>query len=394
MKTTIYILSLTFLTLACGGEGTELDQKKEDLAKLKSASIDLKKQISDLQREIRIIEPGYGNGSNNSVLVSVIKIQPRYFQHKIEVRGEVESRTNVKVGPDIPGKIVSVKVKEGDFVKKGQVLLVLDNEITSNNIAELQTNLELATIIFEKRTKLWEKNIGTEIQYLEAKNNKETLERKLTTVKSQLKQASVNAPFSGTVDAVDAKVGEMAQPGMMLFRIVNRKDIRVKADISERFIGRFKTGDEVGVYFPSQDERIISTIGSLGQVINRKNRTFEIEVKLPRLPFPVRPNQVVVLNLTDYKSQNAFVLPRKLIQKDSRGNFVFELIKKDNQMIARKLHVTPGVSFDNETEITEGLKAGQTIAYEGYRELAEGVIVKLANTLQDGDKSSSAASNQ
>ncbi|MEP1790730.1 efflux RND transporter periplasmic adaptor subunit, partial [Reichenbachiella sp.] len=263
----IYLLTLAILVSACSGK-SELEEKKEAHKALKSQAAELQAQIKDMEKEIMALDSTFGKAANNKVLVTSINIQPQYFEHKIEVRGAVESRTNVNVSTQIPGEIKSVAVKEGDYVKKGQTLLMLDDEITRNNIAELQTALDLATIVFGKQTNLWNKNIGTEIQYLEAKNNKESLERRLATAKSQLKQFRVTAPFSGSIDAVSAKAGEMAQPGMELVRIVNPNDIHIKADVSERFIGKFKKGDDLDVYFPSQQKRIVSTIKSVGQVIN------------------------------------------------------------------------------------------------------------------------------
>ncbi|MEO9801659.1 MAG: efflux RND transporter periplasmic adaptor subunit [Reichenbachiella sp.] len=379
----IYLLTLAILVSACSGK-SELEEKKEAHKALKSQAAELQAQIKDMEKEIMALDSTFGKAANNKVLVTSINIQPQYFEHKIEVRGAVESRTNVNVSTQIPGEIKSVAVKEGDYVKKGQTLLMLDDEITRNNIAELQTALDLATIVFGKQTNLWNKNIGTEIQYLEAKNNKESLERRLATAKSQLKQFRVTAPFSGSIDAVSAKAGEMAQPGMELVRIVNPNDIHIKADVSERFIGKFKKGDDLDVYFPSQQKRIVSTIKSVGQVINSQNRTFEVEIKLPSLPFPVKPNQVVVLNMRDYSNETAIKLPTKLIQRDNKGNYVYELIKEKGKTVAKKLHVVPGVSFKNETEILEGVSLNQNIAFKGYRELSEGVVVSLIEEGQQG----------
>ncbi|MEP4093724.1 efflux RND transporter periplasmic adaptor subunit [Reichenbachiella sp.] len=379
----IYLLTLAILVSACSGK-SELEEKKEAHKALKSQAAELQAQIKDMEKEIMALDSTFGKAANNKVLVTSINIQPQYFEHKIEVRGAVESRTNVNVSTQIPGEIKSVAVKEGDYVKKGQTLLMLDDEITRNNIAELQTALDLATIVFGKQTNLWNKNIGTEIQYLEAKNNKESLERRLATAKSQLKQFRVTAPFSGSIDAVSAKAGEMAQPGMELVRIVNPNDIHIKADVSERFIGKFKKGDDLDVYFPSQQKRIVSTIKSVGQVINSQNRTFEVEIKLPSLPFPVKPNQVVVLNMRDYSNETAIRLPTKLIQRDNKGNYVYELIKEKGKTVAKKLHVVPGVSFKNETEILEGVSLNQNIAFKGYRELSEGVVVSLIEEGQQG----------
>lgn len=383
----IYLLAIAVLASACGGGESDLDTKKESLSKMKTEAVELQAQIKALEKEITEMDPAFLEATSNSILVTAITAKSETFTHKIEVRGAVESRTNVNVGAKVPGEIKSVLVKEGQNVKAGQTLVVLDDEITRNNVAELETALELATIMAEKQSNLWKQNIGTEIQYLQAKNNKESLDRRLATAKSQLRQNRIEAPFSGSIDAVIAKKGEMAQPGYPLLRIVNPNDVHISSDISERYIGKFKASDPVEVYFPSQDRRLVSIVKSVGQVINSENRTFEIEVYLPKLDFPVKPNQVVVLNLQDYQNEAAFKLPTKLIQKDNKGNFVYELVKDGSDMVAKKLHIQTGLSFNNQTEIISGIKANQKIAFKGYRELSEGAIVKLT---QEGAAKTSA----
>ncbi len=376
MKNTLSIVILGLVLAACGGSD-EIAAKKEALQGLRDQQAELKKQISELEKEIQAVEPDFGKKRINAVLVTSKTITPEFFEHKVEMRGSIRSRTNVTVSAEIPGKIEQVKVKEGDFVQRGDLLFKLDDEIIANNVAELETALELAKIVAEKQENLYKKNVGTEIQYLEAKNSKESLERRLATAKSQLRQAWVRAPFTGSVDMVNAKIGEMAQPGMPMVRIVNPNDVHVKSDVSERFIGKFKKGETVDIYFPTLDKSIKSSITSVGKVINAENRTFEIEVSVPRLTFPVRPNQVVVLNLRDYETSEAFKVPTKVIQRDNRGKYVFELVKEEDQNIARKVYVETGMSFNNETEIVSGLKLNQVIALKGYRDLAEGVVVDI-----------------
>src|SRR5690606_14136693 len=195
----------------------------------------------------------------------------------------------VMISAETAGTIERVHVKEGQRVGAGQVLVTLDAAILRNAVAELKTSLELANTIFEKQSRLWEQKIGTEVQYLEAKNNKESLERKLATTQSQLAQAVVKAPFAGTVDDVTAREGEMASPGVPLVRITSPQDTYIKADISERYIGKLGVGDEVEVYFPVQDMRAKSTIAAVSQVINPENRTFSVEVKIPKVDITLKP---------------------------------------------------------------------------------------------------------
>lgn len=376
MKKYTWILAAPLFLAACAGG--DLETKKKEVDELKGQVKDIKAQIVDLETEIKDVDPSYGVKSVNAEIITVLEVSPQFFEHKIEVRGGVESRTNVTVGPEIMGKVLKIHVKEGQKVKLGQTLITLDDIIIRNNIAELETSLELATIVAGKQENLWKQNIGTEIQYLEAKNNQKSLERKLATTRSQLRQSKIRAPFSGSIDAVDAKIGEMVSPGQQMLRIVNTEDVHVGSDVSERFIGKFKAGDAVKVYFPSQDKTILSSVSAVGNVINPENRTFEMEVSLPRkLDFPVKPNQVVVLSITDYKNDEAISVPTRLIQKDNKGTFVYEIVEKEGRKVAQKNHVKAGRSYDNQTEVLEGLKIGQVLADKGYRDLAQGVIVDI-----------------
>ena len=372
----LYTLALVLLA-ACGEKPTSLEEKKNQLKSYKDELADIKGKIDSLETEIRELDPEYMNGSSRSVLVTAISTEEKLFQHKIELRGSVESRKNVFISSEIPGKIERIRVREGQPVSKGMVLIELDADIIRNNIAELKTSLDLANIVYERQDKLWKQNIGTEIQYLEAKNNKESLERKLATANSELARAIIRAPFSGSIDEIPAKEGEMAQPGTPLVRIVNPNDVYIRADVSERFIGKFRSGDETDVYFPTQDKNIKSNILSVSQVINSENRTFEIEIAVPSVDFPLKPNQVSVIRLIDYMNTSAITVPTRLIQKDDIGTFVYVVKEEEEGMIARKNHITTGVSYNNETEVVKGLDVDAKIVDKGYRDISDGVLVSL-----------------
>jgi RND family efflux transporter MFP subunit len=313
-------------------------------------------------------------------------VQPADFSHTIDVRGNIASRTNVYLSSESAGRITQVAVVEGDKVKKGQVLVRLDNEILRNNVAEVKTALELAEAVFERQSALWDKKIGTEIQYLEAKNRKESLERQLATLQSQLAKTVIRAPFTGTADAVDARAGEMAQPGMPLVRVVNQNQMYLEADISERYIGKFNIGDKVSVYFPIQDRTIESQITAISEVINLENRTFHVEFKLPKMDFVVKPNQVVVINLVDYQTDESMIIPTELILTDAQGKFIYTLVNENNLMRATKTRIEVGLSSKGATEVTSGLSAGDMVVLQGYRDLSEGSIVQIATNTTETAK--------
>jgi membrane fusion protein (multidrug efflux system) len=380
MKNTYLIIAITAIAVACSApadNNTQLEAKKKQLEEAQVELAAIKDKIAALEKEIGEADPTFAQQINKAILVTTFVAEKKPFEHKVEVRGSVESRKNVLISAQTGGEIQKVHVREGQNVSKGQVLISLNADIIRNSIAELKTSLELANSVYEKQARLWEQKIGTELQYLQAKNNKESLERRLNTAYSQLDQAIVKAPFGGTIDQLPAKEGEVAAPGMPLVRIVSLEDTYIKSDVSERFIGKFKAGDPVEVYFPSQDKRLTTKISSVSQVINAENRTFIVEVQLPRVDYTVKPNQVVVLNLRDFMSEATLAVPTRIIQKDEDGQFIFTVDDREGRLLARKVHITTGITSMTETEIVAGLVGNEQIVDQGYRDLTEGVEVEI-----------------
>jgi membrane fusion protein, multidrug efflux system len=379
------ILSVVILLAACSGSNSDLEKKKTELDKAQKEMAALKTKIAELEKEIGEADPAFAKQNSSAILVSTFKAEHKPFEHRVEFRGAVESKRNVLVSAQIGGEIQHVHVREGQAVSRGQVLVTLNSDIIQNSIAELKTSLELARSVHAKQTKLWEQKIGTEIQYLQAKNNVESLERRLATTNSQLDQTILKAPFNGTVDQLPARVGEMASPGVPLARMVSLEDAYIKADVSERFIGRFKAGDPAVIYFPAMDTRLKSTISSVSQVINVENRTFAVEVTIPSIDFAIKPNQVVVLELRDYISDKALSVPTRLIQRDEIGHFLFVVEQRTSNAVARKVHVTTGMTSGTEIEILDGLNGDELIVDQGYRDLSEGVEVEIQTTTATKD---------
>lgn len=370
------LIVMVMLGVTACEQGASEKMAEYDALRAERKALDAK--IQTLREEL--IAAGEIKISDNSkVLVAARPIQSSSFYHKVELRGAVSSKKNVILTTQTAGKIERINVKEGQSVRKGQLLVKLDDEITRNSIAEVETQLELAADVYERQARLWDKKVGTEIQYIQAKNNKESLEKRLATLKSQLDLYYVRSPFDGVIDDIPVREGEIAQPGVMpVVRLVNEAETYINADVSEYHLGKFSEGQEVEIFFPTQDVRVTSTIRSVGQVIKMENRTFEIEVYLPKVDFPVQPNQVVVLDVIDYESDDALIVPSELVQKDNDGNFVFGIEDEGGDKRAKKIHVEVGLSFEQKTEIISGLKRGQVIAYEGYRDLSQNSLVKIA----------------
>lgn len=372
MKNYIAIIILGLLAAACSGN---LASKKEELAGLKTEMIELKSSISTLETEISVLDTT--QKLVNYTLVSTVLPMRNSFEHRIDVRGGIQSRSNIILSAEMGGKIRKIRVKEGQQVKKGQTLIVLNADVIRKNIAELKTGLELAQTLFERQDKLWKQQIGTEVQYLQAKNNKESLEGKLATVNAQLAMSIIKAPISGAIDDLPMNEGELASPGMPLARMINPDDVYIISEVSEAYIGKINKGDEVIIDFITYDKKSSSVVSSVSQVINPKNRTFTIEIEMPNVGFSAKPNQVVVVSMQDYKAESALTLSTNIIQKGRNGNFVYKSVKKDGKLIAEKVTVTLGKTFDGRTEILNGLAGNEDIISSGFRDVASGAIIKV-----------------
>ena len=205
------------------------------------------------------------------------------------------------------------------------------------------------------------------------------LERQLSTARSQLAQASLKAPFDGNIDDLMVKQGEMAQPGLPMLTIVSFDDMYIEADISERYISSFKTGDSVQVEFPALNRSLKSYIKSVGNVINEKSRTFKIEIQLPPNGEDIKPNLTAILNMVDYAADNALVIPTNIIQQDAQGHFVYVVDTSGEDPVSRKIHIERGVSYQGETQVVAGLEAGQPLVSQGYRDVADGMNIRIVN---------------
>ena len=378
MKILTYLLVLIFtLTFASScEEQSEVDEKKADLAAYKAELIQLKSDIKQLEDEL--VTMGALEENSNLALVSTLTLERKRFSHKVDIRGSVKSRNNIIISAEVPGAVTRVYVVEGQNVKKGQLLVVQDAQTLVRSIKELQSSLELASTIYERQKRLWESNIGTEVQYLETKNRKESLQLKLATTRSELSKTRIKAPFSGVIDRVDIRNGEIAQPGIPIIRLVSLSRMYIKADVSESYAGKFKIGQSVDVYFPSTDQTVGSKISAIGQVVNPQNRTFEVEVRISNIK-NLKPNMITVLTLTDYVNDDAVTVPTNIIQTDRTGKFLYLLSQQDDEVAARRVDIETGITYGNETEVMNGLSGNEVIVDKGGHYIADGSLVKISD---------------
>lgn len=378
----LLILSSLYL-VSCGGGNAATDNspegKKKQLEEYKKQYADLKAKIDALENELR-----EKDGIANKVNLKLIETQPvvqKDFAHFIEVQGNVESDKNVSVAPEMNGIILRINVERGQAVSQGQVIAEIDAEPIRKNISELETRLELAKTMFERQENLWRQQIGSEMQYLQAKNSKESLERSLEGLKAQLKKAYVKAPISGVVDELFMKQGEMANPAMPLARVVNLSEVQIKADVSEAYVPNVRKGDEVVVSFPSLQKEMPVRISNVGQFIEPANRTFKVEMKLANKDGFLKPNTLAVVKIKDFGQKNAIVIPTFLIQQSTNGQeFVFVVRQNEKKNTVAKVLIKTGKSYGGETLVTEGLQAGDILVSKGYNEVIDGEEVNIQKT--------------
>jgi RND family efflux transporter MFP subunit len=376
MKKSLSILSLAVAVsfTACNKEG---GNKEEQLAKLKNEQADLQTKIAKMEEELKAEGKG-GVIEQKAVPVSVVALKPEHFKHYLEVQGKVDFEQNVMVSAKVPGVLTSVRVKRGDRVSKGQVLATIDASVLDLSIAELKSGVDLARTVYQKQKNLWDQKIGTEIQFLTAKNNKESLENKLATLQQQRDQYNIKSPISGTVDEVNPKSGEAVAPGVGIIRVVNPSGTKIVADISESYASKIRKGDEAVVYFPDMNKEMTATVRVVSTAINPTSRAFTIELGLKNASdLNLNPNMIAVVKINDYSKESAIVVPVNVIQKDETSSFVYVAAAEGKGEVARRKKITTGQIYKDKAEVIQGVSANDKVITAGYQDLNEGQPVSF-----------------
>ncbi|MEI6507952.1 MAG: efflux RND transporter periplasmic adaptor subunit [Bacteroidota bacterium] len=376
MKTiTIFFISLSvMLTLvSCGGNNIEAQKIK--LEKLKAQQAEIASQIKTIEEELK--SGGVDLNANEKVkIVLVTPVKESSFEHSIDVQGRVDADENVSYTAKVPSVVNRINVKTGEHVSEGQVLAELDAKPIKAQLDALRKSYELANTMYEKQKSLWDQNIGSEMQYLQAKNTKEGLEKQMQTIKENLDLYFIKSDFSGTVDEVAIKVGQSVSPGIPAIRVVNLDKLKVKADISESYASKVKINDDAELFFPDINKSVKSKVTYSSKNINQLTRTFNVEMQLSGEDI-YRPNMVTVVRIIDYKKDNSVVVPVNTIQYIDGHNHIFVAVKEGTKMVARKRNVTVGLIYNGSAEILEGLKTGDLMITTGYQDLNDGELVKF-----------------
>ena len=364
MKKTYALIGIS-LMLSCG----KTSKQSASLLELNSNKRDLIQQIDSLSSLLKSVELNISKLDTNKRLtrVTALKSEEKMFQHFIEVQGSVEADQSVELYPESSGNITKIFVREGQSISKGRPLVQIDNSILESSKVELQTQLDLAATTFERQKRLWNQNIGSEIQYLQAKAKKEGLENSLESLKSQAKKLKITAPFSGTVDEVFAKTGGLANPMFPALRLINLDQIHVESEVTETYLKYIKKGTEVELYFPSIDKKINTKVDQVGNYINPNNRSFKVRMNVNNTDGTLKANLLADVKISDFK-EVGIVIPSNLIQKDRMNKpFVYTLVKDDKFFRVKKSYILEKMSYENESFISEGLEADALIVDKGSR---------------------------
>ncbi len=389
----IYILAFFVILMACNSEKktsenpTTLEGKRELLEKKKEDLAELEAEIAELIKDILEIDPAL---EKKKKIVTTTRVAKSDFEKYIEIEGIVIADETVNVVSETPGRIIELNVKEGDYVKKDDLIARIDLETYNKQKAELQTSLRLAKDIYERQAKLWAQNIGSEVQYLQAKNNKERIEKSLEILNYQLSKAYIYAPISGVVDREITKLGEFASPGMPIVQLLNIYNVKVSADLPERYITVLKRGMKVDVAFPSLDRNTTGRVSLLGRRIDPANRTLNFEVDVTNPGGILKPNLLSELKIREKNLIDTIVLPVELVQEDVAGEkYVIKVSRSGGDHIANRVSVDVGDIYEGNAVIIKGIKVGDEIVLDGARLVADGEVILIANEINTANEKGS-----
>ncbi|MCX6139683.1 MAG: efflux RND transporter periplasmic adaptor subunit [Candidatus Kapabacteria bacterium] len=360
------IALLGFGVIACSKNSDKPIQAQLDSLRKEKSNIESK--IEELQGKL-----GTKGTPAEAQPVTIISAAFQSFAHVVDVKGTVDSRSSLQITPQMAGRIVKVNVVNGQPIAKGQLLVELDAEIIRKGVEEVKTQLDFAVTMYEKQKRIFDQKAGSEIQYLSAKNQKESLERRLESLNEQLAMSRILAPTSGFADNVMAKVGENVAPGMPLLTVVNTSDMRIVVDLAETFIGSVTSGDPVTIYYPEISDSLKTRINVVSKTVNPVSRTFRIEIPVRPAPANLRPNTTCRVLINDVTIASTIVMPLSAVLHDNVGAYVYIVDEKNT---ARRRDVTTGLTSGGGAQIASGLQVGENVIVRGAADVADGQIVR------------------
>jgi len=387
MKKIYPILALSVLLVACGSsENGSVSQTIEsgNLEAIRSMKTNLTNQLNGIETDLAALEAAIANldTNENLPLVTTFEVQPQVFNHYLDLQGNVKTRENVLLYPEMAGTLLTVKVKKGARVSKGQILAVIDNGGMSNQLSQLKTQAALAQTTFERQATLWEQKIGSEIQYLQSKAQSEAQANAVLQLEKVLAKAQITAPFSGVIDQVLKDPGTVVSPGngSEVFRLINLSNMYIEVDVPEGYLGAVTKGKKAGVYFPVLQDSVSAVVRETGNYINPNNRSFSAEIAVENPNGSIKPNLNARVHINDYTNENALLIPQSVISENAAGEqyaYVAEL--NNGEAIAKRHIITTGKTQGDFVEITSGISVGDLIIKEGARSVKDAQAVKILN---------------
>ena len=381
MKKYIIILLASFAFIACQKPAEkvpeDLDGKKEYLAEKKKELRTLEQTIKAVEAEIEELEP---TKEKTKKAVTTFGLKPKDYKSYTELQGNIQSSEAVSISAELGGRITTLTIDEGDYVKRGQIVGTVDMQSVRKQVEEIEKSLELATTVYERQKKLWDQNIGSEIQFLQAKNNKERLEKSLETINSNLSKSNIVSPMSGYVDRLNLKAGETTAPGAPIATVINTSNVKAVVDVPENMVRAVKKGQKVKVILPALGTERQERITMIGRSIDPANRTFKVEINMSNRAGLLKPNLLTLVEVNDKTLEEVLMLPVELVQQDVSGkSFVYTVGEGEEGPYAQKNIVTTGESYDGEIIIETGISTGDRIINSGARSLAPEDLIQISN---------------
>jgi len=380
----IFTLFLVISLISCEDNSTlQSVLESNDVEKIKLKRKEIATSQQDFFNKLQIIDNKLDELNTNPQLpiVEVLKINSVEFDHYIQVQGSVKSDELINIFPEFSGIIKNIYVKSGDIVKKGQRLIKIDDGGLKEQLSQLEIGFELTKTTFERQKRLWDQNIGSEIKFLESKTMYESQKQGIKQLKKQIKKTLIEAPFSGTIDNVLAKKGEVVYPGRSnLMMLLNLDNLYIESNVPEKYIASIKSGNKALVHFPLLDKTISTTVRQSGNYINPINRTFKIELKIEKNNLNIKPNLNSKVNINDYSNKEALLINQNFISIDSNNKeYVYKTYNKNNKTYVSKTTIVTGKNDGVNVEVLSGLKPGDKIVSEGIRKLVDNAQVQIIN---------------
>jgi RND family efflux transporter MFP subunit len=383
--THLALLSLVFMT-SCSSEPSSTEDliNKGSASELAQKQEELNTQIRELKSELKAIEDKLSSFKKdaNFALVEAMELQPKDFKHYIKVQGEATTDENILIYPEFSGNLKHIYVTEGQTVSKGQKLAKIDDGGLSSQLAEVKAQRDLVKTRFERQKRLWDQNIGSEIQYLESKTAFEQINNAVNQLESQLKKSVIYAPFSGKVDEVITDQGQVVSPGQTpIFRLLNLSQMYVSANVPENYVGSIHKGTQAFIRFGSAGEEFESKVTQVGSNISESNRNFKVRVAIPEGIDFVKPNLIATVKLNDYEAKEAIVIPENILRENAKGEAFTYSLAMENDSIGTAVfnELELGKHYEGEIEILQGLKASDVVVTEGARTVRKDEKVKVLN---------------